>query len=270
MNVRGNLSFGLKVARAPRAEIERRVRMAAEMLQIADLLDRRPAELSGGQRQRVAIGRALVRDAGVFLFDEPLSNLDAQLRSELRVEIKRLHQRLGATMIYVTHDQIEALTLADRIAVMKDRTFQQIGTPQEIYLRPANRFVATFVGSPAMNFVPGRIERDSGGPVFQSPSLQLKLPNYPFVQAPANATPVELGIRPEHVILASDAGDAQEVAVEMSEPMGSDLLAWTRIGDLPLSIRLPAETRLTPGDRLRIVLPEHRLNLFDATSGARL
>ena len=270
MNVRGNLSFGLKVARAPRAEIERRVRMAAEMLQIADLLDRRPAELSGGQRQRVAIGRALVRDAGVFLFDEPLSNLDAQLRSELRVEIKRLHQRLGATMIYVTHDQIEALTLADRIAVMKDRTFQQIGTPQEIYLRPANRFVATFVGSPAMNFVPGRIERGSGGPVFQSPSLQLKLPSYPFVQAPVDATPVELGIRPEHVILASDAGDAQEVTVEMSEPMGSDLLAWTRIGDLPLSIRLPAETRLTPGDRLRIALPEHRLNLFDAANGARL
>ncbi len=157
MDVRGNLSFGLKVARMPRAEIERRVRMAAEMLQITDLLDRRPAELSGGQRQRVAIGRALVRDAGVFLFDEPLSNLDAQLRAELRVEIKRLHQRLDATMIYVTHDQIEALTLADRIAVMKDRRFQQIGTPQEIYLRPVNRFVATFVGSPAMNFLPGRI-----------------------------------------------------------------------------------------------------------------
>jgi multiple sugar transport system ATP-binding protein len=270
MNVRGNLSFGLKVARAPRAEIERRVRMAAEMLQIADLLDRRPAELSGGQRQRVAIGRALVRDAGVFLFDEPLSNLDAQLRSELRVEIKRLHQRLGATMIYVTHDQIEALTLADRIAVMKDRTFQQIGTPQEIYLRPANRFVATFVGSPAMNFVPGRIERGSDGPVFQSASLRLKLQAYPFVTTPDDATPVELGIRPEHVILVQDGGDAQEVSVEMSEPMGSDLLAWTRLGDLPLSIRLPAETRLTPGDRLRILLPEHRLNLFDASNGARL
>jgi multiple sugar transport system ATP-binding protein len=269
MNVRGNLSFGLKVARTPRAEIERRVRTAAEMLQIADLLDRRPAELSGGQRQRVAIGRALVRDAGVFLFDEPLSNLDAQLRSELRVEIKRLHRRLGATMIYVTHDQIEALTLADRIAVMKDRTFQQIGTPQEIYQRPVNRFVATFVGSPAMNFVLGRIEHDAEGPVFLSPSLRLKLPTYPFMQAPVDAA-VELGIRPEHVILAPDAADAQEVSVELSEPMGSDLLAWTRLGDLPLSIRLPAETRLTPGDRLRILLPEHRLNLFDAASGARL
>jgi multiple sugar transport system ATP-binding protein len=270
MNVRANLSFGLKVARTPRAEIERRVRTAAEMLQIADLLDRRPAELSGGQRQRVAIGRALVRDAGVFLFDEPLSNLDAQLRSELRVEIKRLHQRLGATMIYVTHDQIEALTLADRIAVMKDRTFQQIGAPQEIYQRPANRFVATFVGSPAMNFIPGRIEPGADGPVFQSASLRLGLPTYPFVQMPVEATPVELGIRPEHVILAPDGADAHEVSVELSEPMGSDLLAWTRLGDLPLSIRLPAETRLTPGDRLRIVLPEHRLNLFKVANGMRL
>jgi multiple sugar transport system ATP-binding protein len=269
MNVRANLSFGLRVARTPRAEIERRVRVAAEMLQIGDLLDRRPAELSGGQRQRVAIGRALVRDAGVFLFDEPLSNLDAQLRSELRVEIKRLHQRLGATMIYVTHDQIEALTLADRIAVMKDRTFQQIGTPQEIYLRPVNRFVATFVGSPAMNFVPGRIE-GAGAPVFRSASLRLPVPGYKFAHAPADGAPVELGIRPEHIILAPDASDAQEVSVEMSEPMGSDLLAWTRLGDLPLSIRLPAETMLTPGDRLRILLPENRLNLFDAANGARL
>src|SRR5215472_5006049 len=210
MNARANLSFGLRVARTPRAEIDRRVRMAAQMLQIGDLLDRRPAELSGGQRQRVAIGRALVRDAGVFLFDEPLSNLDAQLRSELRVEIKRLHQQLGATMIYVTHDQIEALTLADRIAVMKDRGFQQIGTPQEIYLRPVNRFVATFVGSPAMNFMSGRIERGADGPMFHALSLQLPLPDYPFTRAPADGSPVELGIRPEHVILSSDAPDGQD------------------------------------------------------------
>ena len=155
MTVRGNMSFGLKVAGVPAAEIARRVDTAATMLQISELLERRPAELSGGQRQRVAIGRALVRDAGVYLFDEPLSNLDAQLRAELRVEIKRLHQRLAATMIYVTHDQIEALTLADRIAVMKDRVIQQLGTPNEIYRRPANRFVASFVGSPAMNFLRG-------------------------------------------------------------------------------------------------------------------
>ena len=149
------MSFGLKVAGVPAAEIARRVDAAAAMLKITELLDRRPAELSGGQRQRVAIGRALVRDVGVYLFDEPLSNLDAQLRAELRVEIKRLHQRLAATMIYVTHDQIEALTLADRIAVMKDRVIQQLGTPNEIYRRPANRFVASFVGSPAMNFLRG-------------------------------------------------------------------------------------------------------------------
>src|SRR4029077_8432758 len=159
-----------KVARMPRAEIERRVRVAAEMLQITDLLHRRPAQLSGGARQRVGIGRSLVRDAGVFLFDEPLSNLDGQLRAELRVEIKRLHQRLDATMIYVTHDQIEALTLADRIAVMRDRRFQQIGTPQEIYLRPVNRFVATFVGSPAMNFLPGRVGLGGGGAAVPSPA----------------------------------------------------------------------------------------------------
>ena len=270
MNVRANLSFGLKVARMPRAEIDRRVRMAADMLQIAELLDRRPAELSGGQRQRVAIGRALVRDAGVFLFDEPLSNLDAQLRAELRVEIKRLHQRLGTTMIYVTHDQIEALTLADRIAVMKDRRFQQIGTPQEIYLRPVNRFVATFVGSPAMNFLPGRIALGSDGPAFQSPALSLPLSTYPFARTPSESTPVELGIRPEHVVLAPEAADTHEVRVEMTEPMGSDLLAWTLLDGLPLSIRLPAETSLKPGERLRVRLPQHCLSLFDAADGARL
>ncbi len=270
MSVRGNLSFGLKVARLPRADIARRVRGAAEMLQIGDLLDRRPAELSGGQRQRVAIGRALVRDAGVFLFDEPLSNLDAQLRAELRVEIKRLHQSLGATMIYVTHDQIEALTLADRIAVMKDRRFQQIGEPQEIYLRPANRFVATFVGSPAMNFLPGRVVVQPGGAVFDLTALQLPLSQYSFFQQPVAETPVELGIRPEHITLAPGDDTAHRVTVEMTEPMGSDVLAWTRLGDRPFSIRLPAETRLAAGDCLPVLLPGHRLNLFDAATGARL
>ena len=268
MSVRSNLSFGLRVARTPKPEIERRVRMAADMLQIGDLLDRKPAELSGGQRQRVAIGRAMVRDAGVFLFDEPLSNLDAQLRAELRVEIKRLHHQLGATMIYVTHDQIEALTLADRIAVMKDRVFQQIGSPQEIYQRPTNRFVATFVGSPAMNFVPGRIVAGADGPEFQSDALRLPLGSYPFLGKPEDGVPVELGVRPEHIIVAPDA--PHDVTVEMTEPMGSDLLAWTRLGDRPLSIRLPAETKLDTGDRLRVLFPDHRLNLFDAATGSRL
>ena len=158
MTVRGNLGFGLKVAGLPKNEIEKRVSDAADLLQIRPLLDRKPAALSGGQRQRVAIGRALVRQTKIFLFDEPLSNLDAQLRAELRLEIKRLHQRLKTTVIYVTHDQIEALTLADRIAVMKDRIIQQLGTPEEIYERPANRFVASFVGSPAMTFLPATLQ----------------------------------------------------------------------------------------------------------------
>ena len=180
MTARGNMSFGLKVAGLAKAEVSRRVDDAAQMLKITELLDRRPAELSGGQRQRVAIGRALVREVGVYLFDEPLSNLDAQLRAELRVEIKRLHQRLKATMIYVTHDQIEALTLADRIAVMKDRVIQQLGTPQEIYQRPANRFVASFVGSPPMNFVPGRLQLKDGSATFAADSFELPLGSYAF------------------------------------------------------------------------------------------
>src|SRR4051794_24892833 len=178
MSVRKNMSFGLQVARMPRAEIDRRVGGAEAMLRIESLLDRRPSELSGGQRQRVAIGRALVRDAGVFLFDEPLSNLDAQLRAELRTEIKRLHVRLGATMIFVTHDQIEALTLADRIAVMKDRRIQQLDTPSEIYMKPANRFVASFVGSPAMNFLPGRVAHVAGVPTFEMTGLRVPLDGY--------------------------------------------------------------------------------------------
>jgi multiple sugar transport system ATP-binding protein len=268
MTVRANLSFGLRVNGTARAEIERRINRAAATLQIGDLLDRRPAELSGGQRQRVAIGRALVRDAGVFLFDEPLSNLDAQLRTELRVEIKRLHQQLGATMIYVTHDQIEALTLADRIAVMKDRVFQQVGTPQEIYQRPANRFVAAFVGAPAMNFLAGRIVNGTNGPNFESDALRLPLTGYSFAQPLDGALAVELGIRPEHVVVEPDA--PHDVAVEMTEPMGSDLLAWTRLGDRPLSIRLSPEISLKPGDRLQVGLPAQRLNLFNAATGQRL
>src|SRR3954454_19278984 len=168
MNVRENMSFGLKMAKTPKPEIEKRVAKAAELLQITPLLDRRPDQLSGGQRQRVAIGRALVRDAAVFLFDEPLSNLDAKLRNELRVEIKRLHARLDkTTMIYVTHDQIEAMTLADRIAVMKEQKIQQIGSPDEIYHRPANLFVAGFVGSPQMNFIKGQLENNGEGLSFR-------------------------------------------------------------------------------------------------------
>ena len=265
MSVRGNLSFGLRVAGMKRPEIDARVAKAAEMLQMTALLDRKPAQLSGGQRQRVAIGRALVRDAGVFLFDEPLSNLDAQLRAELRVEIKHLHQRLSATMIYVTHDQIEALTLADRIAVMRDRKIQQLGTPTEVYQRPVNRFVATFVGSPAMNFIPGTIQP---GPWFEAPGLRVDLAGYAFAAPPVPGTPAELGIRPEHV--TAGEGAAHAAPVRIVEPMGSDLLAWTDLGGARLSVRLPAETRIVPGDVLNVQLPVRHLSLFDMASGQRL
>jgi multiple sugar transport system ATP-binding protein len=267
MSVRGNMSFGLKVSGAPRADIERRVAEAAQMLRITELLDRRPSQLSGGQRQRVAIGRALVRDAGVFLFDEPLSNLDAQLRAELRVEIKRLHHRLGATMLYVTHDQIEALTLADRIAVMKDRIIQQLGTPKEIYIRPANKFVASFVGSPAMSFVPGRIGGTEVAPTFEAGGISIPLAGYGFVEPVVPGRSVELGVRPEHVV-TSQAGIAAEI--EMIEPMGSDQLAWTRLSDVPVSLRLDADSPIKIGETLHLHIPADKLNLFEAESGRRI
>jgi len=267
MTVRGNMSFGLKVARLPRQEISRRVAQAAGMLKITELLDRKPSELSGGQRQRVAIGRALVRETGVYLFDEPLSNLDAQLRAELRVEIKRLHQRLRATMIYVTHDQIEALTLADRIAVMKDRIIQQLGTPQEIYQRPANRFVASFVGSPPMNFVAGRLRHAGGTATFTADGFDLPLRDYAFAGATADGSDVELGVRPEHV---EAAANGTGLAIEMIEPMGSDLLAWSRLGGAPVSLRLPAESPIKTGDRITVAIPSAKVSVFDRVSGRRI
>ncbi len=272
MNVRQNLSFGLKMAKTPKAEIERRVGQAAAMLQIEPLLSRRPEQLSGGQRQRVAIGRALVRDAAVFLFDEPLSNLDAQLRNELRVEIKRLHQRLGSTtMIYVTHDQIEALTLADRIAVMQRLEIQQLGSPAEIYHRPANLFVAGFVGSPRMNFIEGRLEPDDLGLAFVAGDHRVPLDGYDFRRRPEAGVPVTLGIRPEH--LAPDGSGAcrlEGLAVEMIEPMGADSLVWCGDGRLSLGVRMPGERPVAPGTPLPLGISPRQLSLFAAPDGARL
>jgi multiple sugar transport system ATP-binding protein len=265
MSVRDNMSFGLRMARAPKAEIEKRVAAAASMLQIEHLLDRRPGQLSGGQRQRVAIGRALVRDADVFLFDEPLSNLDAQLRNELRVEIKRLHQRLGATtMIYVTHDQIEALTLADRIAVMKDQRIQQLGAPSEIYHRPANRFVAGFVGSPRMNFLDGILV---DGPAFVHGDRRLALDGYSFATRPQPGQPVTLGVRPEHL----SAGDGWDgFTVDLVEPMGADNLVWCRDGDLTVELRLPGDRMMMPGAPVSLAIDPTRISLFAADGGQRL
>jgi len=272
MSVEKNLSFGLKVAGLPKKEVQERVGRAAEILQIEPLLKRKPAALSGGQRQRVAIGRALVRDVDVFLFDEPLSNLDAKLRTDLRVELKRLHHRLGNTMIYVTHDQIEALTLADRIAIMKDGLIQQLDTPHGIYNNPVNRFVAGFIGSPSMNFLSGSLESDAGSWFFSTPEMRIPLAGYTFEQTPESGQAVEIGIRPEHILLDSAAASAPVsfmADTEIVEPMGADTVLWTRIGENSLTIRTDSESNVKPGDKLSIGINPSRASLF-AQDGNRL
>ena len=270
MTVRENMSFGLKMAKTPKPEIERRVAKAAELLQIAHLLDRRPDQLSGGQRQRVAIGRALVRDAAVFLFDEPLSNLDAQLRNELRVEIKRLHAQLGSTtMIYVTHDQIEAMTLADRIAVMKDQKIQQLGSPAEIYHRPANMFVAGFVGSPKMNFLEGELAANGKSPEFVAGGRRLPLDDYTFTHRPEPGRKVTLGVRPEHLGLG-DAGTWPGFTVDIVEPMGADTVIWCSDGERSIQVRTGGDQTAIPGGRLALGVDPRRVSIFAADTGERL
>lgn len=269
MTVRGNLSFGLKNARMPKPEIDKRIARAAEILQMENLLDRKPAALSGGQRQRVAIGRALVRDVDVFLFDEPLSNLDAKLRSELRVEIKRLHSRLKNTMVYVTHDQIEALTLADRIAVMRGGIIQQLAAPQEIYNRPANLFVAGFIGSPSMNFLNGAIT--DGGKSFQFGQTKVNLSGYEGGSLGDNPKAI-LGLRPEHLEITDTAvaGVTIPATVEIDEPMGADSLIWLVADGVQMSVRVPVERRIAAGTQVHLRVDMGKASLFDQTSEQRL
>lgn len=272
MTVEKNLSFGLQIAKVPKAEITRRVKHAADILQITPLLDRKPGALSGGQRQRVAIGRALVRDVDVFLFDEPLSNLDAKLRSELRVEIKRLHQSLKNTMIYVTHDQIEALTLADRIAIMKNGMIQQLADPMEIYNRPANLFVAGFIGSPAMNFLRGHIDLVDGKPVFRSNGVAFSLDGYQTEETLEAGRRVILGIRPEHIDIDENAGGAQthEAVVDIEEPMGSDNLLWLKLANHTMSVRTAGHRRYGPESKVRLKFNMELASLFDEETEQRL
>ncbi len=269
MTVRGNLSFGLKNARMPKPEIDKRVARAAEILQIQPLLDRKPGALSGGQRQRVAIGRALVRDVDVFLFDEPLSNLDAKLRSELRVEIKRLHSRLNNTMVYVTHDQIEALTLADRIAVMRGGIIQQLDAPQIIYNRPANLFVAGFIGSPSMNFLPGRTV--DNGRAFQFGGTRVDLAGYDG-GAVLERDKAILGLRPEHLTIRDqpEAGLTIPAVIEIDEPMGADSLVWLKAGALQMSVRVPVEYRIQPGREVHLKVDIAKASIFDTGSEQRI
>ena len=276
MNVERNMSFGLRVAGVAKAEIAKRVERAAEMLHLQELLNRRPSQLSGGQRQRVAIGRALVRDAKVFLFDEPLSNLDAKLRAELRRELKQLHKDLGTTMIYVTHDQVEAMTMATRIAVMRNGVIQQIDTPAAIYARPGNRFVAGFLGSPSMNFVEGTLQAVDGQLRFQSPSLHIDVSRYAFQAAQASGAQLHgkrcvLGVRPEAIKLCVPAESSQGVAkVALVEPMGASQIAWLASGSNQLSVQLDAQDPLTLDTPVGLQIATASLSLFDAESEQRL
>ena len=268
MSVEGNLSFGLKNAKMPAAEIAKRVNRAAEILQIRPLLKRKPAALSGGQRQRVAIGRALVRDVDVFLFDEPLSNLDAKLRADLRVELKQLHRQLKNTMIYVTHDQVEAMTLADRIAIMRDGAIQQLDSPGEIYNRPVNRYVADFIGSPAMNFLNGKV--GSNGLTIGDATLPVKGYN---AQGKLPNGKVIVGVRPEHVATGNDVADAAyrtKVRADLLEPMGADTLVWTKFAGHELRFRMDGQVRLSEGQDVEIGLSAESLHLFDSTTEDRL
>ena len=272
MSVEGNLAFGLKNARVPKDEIRRRIDRAAEILHIGPLLQRKPSQLSGGQRQRVAIGRALVRDVDVFLFDEPLSNLDAKLRTELRVELKRLHQQLkNNTMIYVTHDQIEALTLADRIAIMRDGAIQQLGDPYTIYNKPVNKYVAGFIGSPSINFLEGVLHRGKS-PEFVADGFSVDLKRYAFDDEEVHGNAV-FGVRPEHVLVGKAAKSAPfstEVHLDVIEPMGSDTLIWSTLGGQDFRFRVDGQTPLRQGEIVPIGFDPKFASIFDSSSELRV
>ncbi|MGP1394915.1 MAG: ABC transporter ATP-binding protein [Inquilinaceae bacterium] len=275
MTVFKNISFGLRAARLPKAEVEVRVREAAAILGLTDLLDRRPAELSGGQRQRVSMGRAIVRDPQVFLFDEPLSNLDAQLRTQMRVEIKKLHQKVETTIIYVTHDQVEAMTLADRIVVMRDGYIQQVGTPLEVFERPANLFVAGFIGSPAMNLIDVRVANGNGGPKLAlADGTRIPIPGRP-TRTLADGEAVTMGIRPDDLVAVTDHSPIAEAwrfdaRINVVEPLGSESLLFLDLGGQELVGKV--EGRIVPraGEKVRVGFNLDHLHLFDPASGASI
>ena len=262
MTVRDNMSFALMLAKQPKSEIEARVKRAADILGLTAYLDRYPRQLSGGQRQRVAMGRAIVRDPQVFLFDEPLSNLDAKLRVQMRTEIKELHQRLKTTSIYVTHDQIEAMTMADKIVVMKDGVVEQIGDPLTLYDRPANTFVAGFIGSPAMNMLPG-VVADAGNVDFGA-SVMLPLPKGARAD---EGREVLYGVRPEHCALGTSGLPVEVVVVE---PTGADTQLYCRFDGRDVTATIKDRTDCRPGDRIHLVPDLSRAHVFDKASGQRL
>jgi multiple sugar transport system ATP-binding protein len=267
MSVYGNMAFSLRYRSVSRQEIDRRVREAAEILALTDYLDRLPKELSGGQRQRVAMGRAIVRKPQVFLFDEPLSNLDAKLRGTMRTEMKKLHQQLGVTTVYVTHDQIEAMTLADRVVVMNAGRIEQIGTPDEVYHAPASIFVAGFIGAPTMNMIPVRREGTDGLRVAESELIRFP---YPVAGLPD----LMLGIRPEDVDIVSDAPEAGRASlpatIDVVEPLGADTLVFATMVGHQMAIRVRPEIRPRAGSPVRLSFNLARAHLFNADTGKRL
>jgi len=274
MSVRDNLAFGLKLRKVPKPEIERRVKEAAETIQLQKLLDRKPKELSGGQRQRVALGRAIVREPAVFLMDEPLSNLDAKLRVQTRAEIARLHQRLKTTMVYVTHDQVEAMTMGTRIAVMNDGLLQQVGTPQQLYDHPINRFVAGFIGSPSMNFVEVTMSGKDGSSLEADGGL-VKIPLPPrFREAvgPVSGRKLIAGFRPEHLEIgeADSKSAALRATADVVEYLGNEELIHVRGGGRDLVAIVSSEHNVKPGDVIDFRIPLEKLHLFDADSGLTL
>jgi multiple sugar transport system ATP-binding protein len=274
MSVFHNMAFGLKMRKFQKSEIDKRVRDAAAILGIETLLDRKPRQLSGGQRQRVALGRAIVRHPQVFLFDEPLSNLDAKLRVQMRVELKKLHERLGTTAIYVTHDQVEAMTLGDRVVVMKDGVVQQVGEPLELYNTPANRFVAGFIGSPAMNFAEVALSATNGTLWAAAKGFRIGLPASLAQRASGHAgEQATIGIRPEDLHIAG-AGDPPElcfeVEVEVVEQLGSEIVLDTRAGDTAFVASVEPTLRVRLHDRLRLAMNPNRLHLFDAKTEAAI
>ncbi len=274
MSVASNMAFGLKMRKFEKSEIESRIKRAADILGIGDLLHRKPRQLSGGQRQRVALGRAIVRDPKVFLFDEPLSNLDAKLRVQMRVELKKLHERLGTTAIYVTHDQVEAMTLGDRVVVMKDGLVQQVGEPLELYNTPANRFVAGFIGSPAMNFADVTLAASNGKVWAEAPGLRIGLPEPVAHRVNGrNGGKATVGIRPEDIHIAGPADPAElcfDVEVEVVEQLGSEILLDTRVGDSTFVASVDPTLRTRVHDHLKLAINPARLHLFDAQTEAAI
>ena len=267
MTVYGNMAYGLKIARLSKEDIDTRVQAAAQILQLGALLDRRPGQLSGGQRQRVAMGRAIVREPAVFLFDEPLSNLDAKLRVQMRIEIRKLHNSLTSTSVYVTHDQVEAMTLADRLVVMNAGYAEQIGTPLEVYETPATTFVGGFIGSPPMNFARGAVA-DDGATVRIAGGNDVR-PAGGSLTAYAGR-PISVGIRPEHLEIAGGDTPMLEVEIELIESLGADSLVYGTVDDHQIICRLPHNVKVKIGEVLPLTIATENLHLFDQDTGARL